>query len=257
DQGAALAEIWSLGALCDLALASGDAEGALAHAERWQRATLERAIGDADLSPAPEQVEAFLRLDRREEAAAVFAPFELAASAKAQPWALARAARCRGLLAAAGAFEPIFEEALVLHAQTPDVFESGRTELAFGARLRRVGERARARERLRSALVVFDGLGADPWAEIARTELAATGERARRRDPSTVDELTPQEFQISLLLAQGRTTREAAAALFLSPKTIEYHLHNAYRKLGVHSRDELRVALRSKDRTEVMAPAGE
>ncbi|MGZ4387854.1 MAG: response regulator transcription factor, partial [Gaiellaceae bacterium] len=77
-------------------------------------------------------------------------------------------------------------------------------------------------------------------------QLAATGETARRRTPSSLDELTPQELQISLLLAEGRTTREAAAALFLSPKTIEYHLRNAYRKLAVHSRDELRQALRSR-----------
>ena len=84
---------------------------------------------------------------------------------------------------------------------------------------------------------------AAPWAELARTELAATGETARRRDPSTLDELTPQELKVSLLLAEGRTTREAAAALFLSPKTIEYHLRNAYRKLGIRSREELPEAL--------------
>jgi DNA-binding CsgD family transcriptional regulator len=89
------------------------------------------------------------------------------------------------------------------------------------------------------ALETFEHLDAAPWAERARTELAASGERLRRRDPSTLDELTPQELQIAMLLAQGRTTREAAAALFLSPKTIEYHLRHVYMKLGVHSREEL------------------
>ena len=84
-----------------------------------------------------------------------------------------------------------------------------------------------------------------PWAERARTELAATGETLRRRDPSTLDALTPQELQIALLLAGGRTTREAAAALFLSPKTIEYHLRHVYLKLGIHSREELAAALAS------------
>ena len=123
------------------------------------------------------------------------------------------------------------------------MFESARTELAYGARLRRAGRRSDARERLRRAIEVFDDLGAAPWAELARTELAATGETARRREPSTIDELTPQELQVSLLLAEGRTTREAAAALFLSPKTIEYHLRNAYRKLAIHSREELAQAL--------------
>jgi DNA-binding CsgD family transcriptional regulator len=90
---------------------------------------------------------------------------------------------------------------------------------------------------------VFDRLGALPWAERARAELAATGETLRRRDPTTIDELTPQELQIALLLASGKTTREAAAALFLSPKTIEYHLRRVYLKLGIHSRTELAEAL--------------
>jgi DNA-binding CsgD family transcriptional regulator len=100
----------------------------------------------------------------------------------------------------------------------------------------------RSRERLRRALGTFDDLGAAAWAELARAELAATGETARRRHPSTLDELTPQEVKVSLLLAEGRTTREAAAALFLSPKTVEYHLRNAYRKLGIRSRAELAAA---------------
>jgi len=86
---------------------------------------------------------------------------------------------------------------------------------------------------------VFDELRARPWGERARTELLATGERARRRDPTSLDELTPQELQIGMLLADGHTTREAAAKLFLSPKTVEYHLRNVYRKLGIHSREEL------------------
>ena len=82
---------------------------------------------------------------------------------------------------------------------------------------------------------MFDALGAEPWSSLARVELEATGETARKRDPSTLDQLTPQELQIALLLADGSTTREAAAAMFLSPKTIEYHLRNVYRKLGIHS----------------------
>lgn len=95
------------------------------------------------------------------------------------------------------------------------------------------------RGELHAALEVFEHLGAQPWAEQASAELAATGETARRREPSTLDALTPQELQIAGLLADGKTTREAAAAIFLSPKTVEYHLQHVYRKLGINSRAEL------------------
>ena len=90
---------------------------------------------------------------------------------------------------------------------------------------------------------MFERLDARPWADRARAELAATGETVRRRDPSTIDDLTPQELQIALLLAGGKTTRETAAAVFLSPKTVEYHLRHVYLKLGIHSREKLAQAL--------------
>ena len=130
--------------------------------------------------------------------------------------------------------------------QTPDEFETARTRLAYGQRLRRARNRVLAREQLRAAVDTFERLDARPWAERARTELAATGETLRRRDPSTIDELTPQELQIALLLADGKTTREAAAALFLSPKTIEYHLRHVYQKLDIHSREELAEVLATR-----------
>ena len=90
---------------------------------------------------------------------------------------------------------------------------------------------------------MFEQLGARPWAERARIELAATGQTLRRRDPTTIDELTPQELRIALQLASGITIREAAAALFLSPKTVDYHLRHVYQKLDIHSREELAHAL--------------
>jgi len=111
------------------------------------------------------------------------------------------------------------------------------------ARLRRARNRVLARDQLRAAADTFERLDAGPWADRARAELAATGETRRRRNPSTIGELTPQELQIALLLTAGRTTREAAAALFLSPKTIEYHLRHVYQKLEVHSRNELAQTL--------------
>ena len=245
EQGVGLAELWALTALRDLELALSDTQAAIERAEQLLAVTTQRQVADPDLSTVPELVELNLHAGRPEEAAGAAATFLAAAEAKGQPWALARAARTRALLETSD-YEQLFEEALALHARTPDVFEHARTELAYGARLRRDGARVRARERLRAAHAAFDRLGARPWAEIARVELAASGEKARRREPSTIDELTPQELQISLLLAAGKTTRETAASLFLSPKTIEYHLRNAYRKLGVHSRSELREAIRTR-----------
>jgi DNA-binding CsgD family transcriptional regulator len=153
---------------------------------------------------------------------------------------LARAARAQGLLATDDAeIDAGFEAALAFHAQTPDIFETARTHLLYGSQLRRARQRVRAREHLRTALDLFDRLTADPWSDMARGELAATGETARRRNPATLNQLTPQELQVALRIAEGRTTREAASALFLSPKTIEYHLRAVYRKLGIASRTEL------------------
>ena len=97
---------------------------------------------------------------------------------------------------------------------------------------------------LSAAVDEFDRLGATPWADRAAAELRATGESARRRTPASLNDLTPQELQIALLLARGMTRREAAAALFVSPKTIEYHLRHVYNKLGIRTRDELTEALR-------------
>jgi DNA-binding CsgD family transcriptional regulator len=241
-----LIDVWALEALGDLELGLGSPAAAAERLEELRTVLDAHAIRDADVSPAPELVDAYLRLGRRDEAAALAETFASQAEAKGQPWALARAARCFGLLAGDESFEERFAEALRLHEQTPDVFETGRTRLAFGSRLRRARKRVLAREELRAAIEAFDSLGAAPWSDLAAAELAATGETARRRDPSTRDELTPQELQIALLLADGKTTREAAAALFLSPKTIEFHLRNAYRKLGISSRQELAQTINSE-----------
>jgi DNA-binding CsgD family transcriptional regulator len=238
--GLGVCEVWVFAALGDLELALGRPEAALACFEEQQAVLHARRIGDVDISPGPELVELYLRSGRRQDACAAAEAYEQDARSKAQPWALARAARSRGVLATDDAeIESHFDAALALHAQTPDVFETARTHLAYGSQLRRGRHRVRAREQLRTAIDLFDRLGADPWSDMARAELAATGETARRRNPATLNQLTPQELQVALRIAEGRTTREAASALFLSPKTIEYHLRSVYRKLAIGSRSEL------------------
>jgi DNA-binding CsgD family transcriptional regulator len=239
EVGAQLLALWSLTALGELELALGHPELALEQFERQRSLAAEHMISDVDLWPAPEMVEACLRLGRDEEAHTLAATYQEAASAKGQPWALARALRCGGLIAPADGLAARFEGALVLHEQTPDVFELARTRLAYGERLRRNRNRVLAREQLRAAASIFGALDARPWLERALAELEATGETLRRGEPNTVEELTPQELQIAVMLASGRTTRETAAALFLSPKTIEYHLRHVYLKLDIHSREEL------------------
>jgi DNA-binding CsgD family transcriptional regulator/tetratricopeptide (TPR) repeat protein len=245
ELGLRLIELWAMAALGDLELALGQSGEALAHFTRQEEVRNECGISDVDLSPAPELVEVYLRMGQRGPAEDAAIDFERQAKAKGQPWALARAGRCRGLLAEDEQMDSEFLAALGMHAQTADVFETARTRLAYGSRLRRSRQRVRSREELRAAIQQFDHLGARPWSGMARAELAATGETARERGPSTRDQLTPQELQIALLLAAGRTTREAAGSLFLSPKTVEYHLRSVYRKLGIGSRDELAVAMES------------
>ncbi len=244
--GARLLEVWATAALGELELGLGNTAGAIEHFEHQMELLDELSITDADLSPAPELVDAYGRTGREADALRVAGEYAAAAVAKGQPWSLARALRCQGLLAADGELVSPFEQALRRHGETPDVFETARTRLAYGERLRRGRNRVLAREQLRAAAETFEQLDARPWLERARAELAATGEILRRRDPSTIDELTPQELQVALLLARGRTTREAAASLFLSPKTIEYHLRHAYQKLGIHSREELAQRLLSQ-----------
>ena len=166
--------------------------------------------------------------------------FEQEAEHSQLTWARAAAARCRGLLAEEGAYEEEFQAALELHDATPTPFERARTELCFGERLRRTGQRVEARTWLRKAQDTFEGLGAEPWAERARSRARAPPARppaaaTRRRS----DQLTAQELQVAMIVAEGATNREAAASLFLSPKTIEFHLGHIYRKLGLRSRAQL------------------
>lgn len=234
-----LGMIWARFALGDLDLGRGEPAAALTHFAQLVADLDTIGVVDVDLSPAPELVDVYTRLGRADDATRTAGVFAELAAAKGQPWALARAARAVGTVAPDADMDTHFESALAWHARTLDAFEQARTRLAYGSRLRRSRRRVDARPQLRLAVATFDQLGAARWADVAAAELKATGETARRREPSTADDLTPQERQIALLLAGGRSTREAAAALFLSPKTIEYHTRKVYAKLGIHSRAEL------------------
>jgi len=234
-----MARIWATYALGDLELGLGRPDAAIAHYEDLESLLDERSVYDVDLWPGPDLAEALARANRDEEAAEVGRRYLDNARAKGQPWALARAERAVASTATDEGTEERFATALDLHRQTPDRYEEARTRLVQGALLRRRRLRVRARPLLRAALETFETLGAVPWAETAARELAATGETVARRGADPQALLTPQELQIARMLVAGRTTRETAAALFLSPKTVEYHLRKVYTKLDVHSRADL------------------
>jgi DNA-binding CsgD family transcriptional regulator len=185
-------------------------------------------------------IEAYVRLGEKREAEQKLADLLEHAEESRSPWALAVGARCRALVAEEGDVDEAFTAALKLHASEPSAWERARTELAYGERLRRRRQPRAAREQLHAALTGFERLGSKPWADRARAELHASGERLRRRrDPAAHDQLTPQELQVSLAAADGLTSKEIGARLFLSPKTVDFHLGRAYRKLDVRSRAEL------------------
>jgi DNA-binding CsgD family transcriptional regulator len=154
-------------------------------------------------------------------------------------WGLGISARSRALLTDGGAAEPPYREAIERLGRTRLVPELARAHLLYGEWLRRERRRLDARRELRIAYEMLTGLGMEAFAERARVELEATGERARKRTVDTRDQLTPQETQIARLAANGHTNREIAAELFISPSTVEYHLRKAFRKLGVTSRTQL------------------
>jgi DNA-binding CsgD family transcriptional regulator len=187
-------------------------------------------------------LEALIAVGELDEAARRLEPWEQRARELDRAWVRATLARCRGLLLAARGDLPAavrsFGEALAEHARVLHPFEHGRTLLALGATQRRAKKRAAARATLEQALAVFEGLGARLWADKARDELARIGGRA----PSG-DELTEAERRIAALVAEGRSNREVAAALFLTEHTVETALTRIYRKLGVRSRTELAARL--------------
>ena len=188
---------------------------------------------------ALDRIEVAVHADRKDLAGAWLTSFERFAEHTAAPWAKARVAHCRALLGDDIDAAQHFDAALMHHQRSQRTFERARTELAYGRFLRRARRRVLARTHLRAALDVFEALGAEPWSDRARVELRASGQTARKREPSTAAALTPQELQVARFVAQGLATKEVAAQLFLSPRTIEFHLRNVFTKLEISSRMEL------------------
>jgi DNA-binding CsgD family transcriptional regulator len=169
----------------------------------------------------------------------VVASFERWAQWDQRVWFSVVACRCRALITHGADAEGHFQAALAVDGIAGQPFELARTELVYGEWLRRGRRRADARPHLRTALEVFERLGATPWAERARAELRVSGETARKRDPSTEQQLTPQERQVALLATQGLSNQQIADQLFVSRHTVGYHLHKVYAKLGITSRAEM------------------
>ena len=230
--------IWRRYSLGILELALGRLDAAAREFEEAAAELDERSSHSPSFIPRAELAEVHARAGRIDEAERALAAFSASPEAESV-LGRAAAARARGLLAADDRFPNQFERALDAHRSSSDRWSLARTRLCFGERLRRAGHRVDARRELRLALDAFEEAGAGVWAERARAELRATGETLRRRKSWEGEQLTPQEFQIALHVARGMTNREVGTALFLSHKTIEFHLGRVYRKLGMTSRAQL------------------
>ena len=243
--------VYGLNALALDAFGAGEIEAAVEYYDRVHRFTQRLHTQRGIVQFGADRVEALARMGRTEDAFQALEAF--ADRLGGGRWALAALARCRGILGDKTA-EHHFQTALSHHEHDGQPFEKARTQLAYGERLRRDRRRADAREQLVEALDAFERLGAAPWADRARVELRATGGAAAESGAAEkeavaaagLEDLTAHELQIARLVAYGMTNREVAAKLFLSPKTIEYHLSQIYRKLDLRSRTQLASLMASE-----------
>ena len=195
-----------------------------------------------------ELVEAGARSGAREPAAAGLRSLEERTRAVGTDWALGVEARSRALLSDGPAAESLYREAIERLDRSRITVHVARARLLYGEWLRREHRRVQAREQLRAAHEMFASMGAEAFAERARRELLATGETVRKRAVESRDTLTAQEAQVALLVAEGYTNPEIGGQLFISPRTVEYHLRKVFTKLGISSRREIRGALRASQR---------
>ena len=190
-----------------------------------------------------ELVEAGTRSGAVEEAAAALRQLEERSRASGTNWALGVLARSKALLSDGDAAESLYREAIERLEGSRILVHLARAQLVYGEWLRRENRRLEGREQLRFAYETFSGIGAEAFAERARVELLATGETVRKRTMNTKPVLTAQESQVVRLAAERHTNTEIGSQLFISPRTVEYHLRKVFTKLGVSSRRELRAAL--------------
>lgn len=235
DAPALLRSLRSLG-LLELSL--GNAEAALVHLQRGVELEASAGYDPCLARLLPDAVEALVAVGRLDDALRLTLLLEAGAARHARPWCVAGAARCRGIVdAAAGDFDAALaalQRAVSAHEQLDQPFELARTLLASGRVQRRAKQRGAARHSLDRAVAIFESLGAQRWAELARRELHRIGGRS-----STPFALTATERRVAELVAEGQTNREVAATLFMSAKTVETNLTRIFAKLGVGSRREL------------------
>jgi DNA-binding CsgD family transcriptional regulator len=191
----------------------------------------------------PELVEAATHTNRPDLASAAVKKLAESTRASATDWALGTLAYTQALTSPNNEAEALFRTSIA-HLQRCRVrAHYARAKLLFGEWLRRRRRRREAREQLREAWEMFESMGAKGFAARAAAELAASGERVGRRRPETVHSLTPHERRIARLVSDGATSSQVAAQLFISPRTVEYHLAKVFRKLGISSRKDLAGAL--------------